>query len=221
MFSTDYNMGIKIILADDHAIIREGLKSLLDLDDQFEVIAFAKDGLECIKVVKEVDADILLLDINMPNMNGLEVLQLLKENKKKIKVIVLTIHNEVEYLIKAIDIGINGYILKDSGYDELKEAITAVYNGETYIQPELSPMLNSKLLNRNIDKGKMGELTKREYDVLKLLAKGMYNKEIGETLDISERTVKNHVSSIFKKINVSDRTQAALFAIKNNIVEIN
>ncbi len=211
-------MGIKIILADDHTMVREGLKQLLELDGQFEVVAQAKDGIECLDVIRTVQADVLLLDINMPNMNGLEVLKKLKDDKEIIKVIVLTIHNEVEYLIKAIDIGINGYVLKDSGYDELKNAITAVNQGETYIQPELSPMLNARLLDRDSDKEKIEELTKREVEVLKLVAMGMFNKEIGEKLDISERTVKNHVSSIFKKIGVLDRTQAALFAIKNNIV---
>ena len=140
--------------------------------------------------------------------------------KMKIKVMVLTVHNEVEYLLKAVDIGVNGYLLKDSESAELKKAILAVVNGEDYIQPSLIPVLNSKMLDRDSDSSKIESLTRRELEVLKMLSYGTYNKEIAEQLNISERTVKNHVSNIFKKIGVTDRTQAAVFAIRNNLITI-
>ena len=133
---------------------------------------------------------------------------------------VLTVHNEVEYLLKAVDIGINGYLLKDSESAELKKAILTVVNGEDYIQPSLIPLLNAKMIDQNKDNVKIESLTRRELDVLKLLSVGIYNKEIAEQLNISERTVKNHVSNIFKKICVTDRTQAAVFAIRNNLITI-
>ena len=133
----------------------------------------------------------------------------------------LTVHNEVEYLLKAVEIGISGYMLKDSNSSELKNAIFSIIEGEDYIQPSLIPMLNSKLLEMDSDKVKLDLLTRREYEVLKLLTEGMFNKEIAMKLNISERTVKNHVSNIFKKIEVTDRTQAAVFAIRCNIVDIN
>ena len=138
----------------------------------------------------------------------------------KIKVLVLTIHSEVEYLLKAVDIGVNGYLLKDSESAELKKAILAVVNGDNYIQPSLIPVLNSKMIDRDKDVMKIESLTRRELEVLKNLSIGMYNKEIAEKLDISERTVKNHISNIFKKIEVTDRTQAAVFAIRNNLITI-
>ncbi|MGN0271397.1 MAG: LuxR C-terminal-related transcriptional regulator, partial [Lachnospiraceae bacterium] len=141
--------------------------------------------------------------------------------KSDIKVLVLTVHNEVEYLLKAVEIGISGYMLKDSNSSELKNAIFSIIEGEDYIQPSLIPMLNSKLLEMDSDKVKLDLLTRREYEVLKLLTEGMFNKEIAMKLNISERTVKNHVSNIFKKIEVTDRTQAAVFAIRCNIVDIN
>lgn len=213
-------MAIKVAIADDHVMIREGLKQLLELDGEIEIVGQAGDGAQCLNMIKNLDIDVLLLDINMPVMNGLEVLKAMRDSYNDTKVIVLTIHNEVEYLLKAMDLEINGYMLKDSGYEELKKAIYTVNNGEMYIQPKLSPLLNSKLLDRNIDKSKISDLTKRELEILKLLAVGMFNKEIAVKLDISERTVKNHISNIFKKINVADRTQAAVFAIKNNLVEI-
>lgn len=213
-------MAVKVMITDDHSMIREGLKQLLELEGDFEVIAEACDGVDCMSQLATVTPDILLLDINMPNMNGLEVLQKIKEKKIKVKVLVLTVHNEVEYLLKAVDIGVNGYLLKDSESAELKKAILSVVNGEDYIQPSLIPVLNAKMIDRNKDNEKIEKLTRREMEVLKLLAVGMYNKEVAESLDISERTVKNHVSNIFKKIGVTDRTQAAVFAIRNNLITI-
>ena len=213
-------MAVNVMITDDHSMIREGLKQLLELEGDFKVVAEAADGVECINKLEEITPDVLLLDINMPNMNGLEVLQKMKEKRIKVKVLVLTIHSEVEYLLKAVDIGVNGYLLKDSESAELKKAINAVVNGENYIQPSLIPVLNAKMIDRDKDTVKIESLTKRELEVLKNLSYGMYNKEIAEKLDISERTVKNHISNIFKKIEVTDRTQAAVFAIRNNLITI-
>lgn len=213
-------MSIKVMLADDHALMREGIKHLLEFDGSIKVIEEASDGISCLEKLKNVEPDILLLDINMPDMNGIEVLEELKKNNNPIKVLILTVHSEIEYLIKAVDIGANGYILKDSGSLELKQAINVIMNGDSYIQPSLLPALNSRLINRDIDKEKLESLTEREIEILIQVAGGMFNKEIANNLDISERTVKNHISNIFKKIDVSDRTQAAVFAIKNNIVKL-
>ena len=212
---------IKLVIADDHSMIREGLKQLLELEGQFKVIAEASDGVECLEILSKEAPDVLLLDINMPNKNGLDVLKELNQSgNRKVKVLVLTVHNEVEYLIKAVELGVDGYVLKDSESSELKKAIMTILNGETYIQPDLIPMLNAKMISMENDYDKIDSLTKRELDVLKNLAIGMYNKEIATKLEISERTVKNHVSNIFKKIGVSDRTQAAVFAIRNNLIDI-
>lgn len=211
---------INVMLADDHVLIREGIKQLLEFDGSMKVIEEASDGIECLEKLKNVRPDILLLDINMPNMNGIDVLKELKENNDPVKVLILTVHSEVEYLVKAVDIGANGYILKDSGSVELKQAINAVIDEGSYIQPNLIPALNSRLINRDMDKEKLESLTKREIEILTQVASGMFNKEIAVNLNISERTVKNHISNIFKKIDASDRTQAAVFAIRNNVVDL-
>lgn len=211
---------INVMLADDHVLIREGIKQLLEFDGSMKVIAEASDGIECLEKLKNVKPDILLLDINMPNMNGIDVLKELKEKNDPLKVLILTVHSEVEYLVKAVDIGANGYILKDSGSAELKQAINAVIDEGSYIQPNLIPALNSRLINRDMDREKLVSLTKREVEILTQVACGMFNKEIAVNLNISERTVKNHISNIFKKIDASDRTQAAVFAIRNNIVNL-
>lgn len=209
---------IEIIIADDHMMIREGLKQLLELDGTMKVIAEANDGEECLNLLnKKIHPDILLLDINMPKKNGIEVLEYIKQNKIPVKVLILTVHNEVEYLLKAVDIGIDGYLLKDSSYDELKEAIDVIISGNTYIQPSLLPALNESMEDYALDKEKIEWLTKRELNVLRLISKGCSNKKISDELTISERTVKNHISHIFRKIDVEDRTQAAVFAIRNKI----
>lgn len=213
-------MALKVMLADDHVLIREGIKQLLEFDGSMEVIAEANDGFECLNLLKEVNPDILLLDINMPNMNGIDVLKELKTAKNPLRVLILTVHSEVEYLVKAVDIGADGYIMKDSGSAELKQAISTIMDGGSYIQPSLIPALNSRLINRDMDKEKLDSLTKREIEILTQVASGMFNKEIAVNLNISERTVKNHISNIFKKIDASDRTQAAVFAIRNNIVNL-
>jgi two-component system response regulator DegU len=213
-------MSTKVMLVDDHALIREGIKQLLEFDGSIDVIEQASDGAECLEKLQHVQPDILLLDINMPNVNGIEVLEEIKKKNIPVKVLMLTVHSEEEYLVQAVDIGANGYILKDSGSEELKKAIQSVMEGDSYIQPSLIPSLNSRLVNRNIDKEKIAALTKREMEILTQIAGGMFNKEIAMNLNISERTVKNHISNIFKKIDVSDRTQAAVFAIRNNIVKL-
>ena len=208
------------MLTDDHALMREGVKHLLEFDGSIEVIEEASDGIECLQKLEKIHPGILLLDINMPEMNGIEVLEELKRREDPLKVLILTVHSEVEYLVKAVDIGANGYILKDSGSSELKQAVNVIMSGESYIQPSLLPALNSRLINRDVDQDKLQTLTKRELEILTQVAGGMFNKEIAVNLNISERTVKNHISNIFRKIDVSDRTQAAVFAIRNNIVKL-
>ncbi len=213
-------MAIRILIADDHEMVREGLKQLIELDKEFQVVQLAGDGQECLEKLGKNDIDVLLLDINMPKMNGLEVIQKMKSLSLNIPTIILTVHTEVEYLIKAVEYGIAGYMLKESNLDELKTAIVSVYNGETYIQPSMVPVLEKALPQKESDLALLSELTKREIEILKAVTIGKPNKEIAAQFDISERTVKNHVSSIFKKIDVLDRTQAAVFAIRNGLVDV-
>ena len=209
---------IRIIIADDHMMVREGLKQLLELDGNIEVVGQASEGEKCLELVKQLQPDDVLLDINMPNMNGLQALQKMRLKNEKQKILMLTIHNEVEYLLRAVELGANGYVLKDSESEVLKKAIHTVYRGETYIEPTLTPEMKERMKR---DKSTTSEpLTNREVDVLKLVAEGLFNKEIACRLNISEKTVKNHVSNIFKKIGVSDRTQAAVYAIRNCFVNM-
>ncbi len=215
------NKKTKIMIVDDFALIRAGLKNLLELDGSMKVISEAQDGIDCLNKLNEKLPDILLLDINMPNKNGLEVLQEIRSNQIPIKVMMLTMHNEIDYLLKAIEIGADGYASKNIKFEELKEAIDLIVHGESFIQKELLPLLNSKIEKKNEELDKIRSLTKRELEVLKSIAFGNSNREIATNLEISERTVKNHIFNIFKKIEVSDRTQAAVFAIRNDLVSLN
>ena len=211
---------INIVIADDHSMIREGLKQLLELDGDIKVVGEAGNGEECLEVIDSLKPDVVLLDINMPVMNGLKMLENLRTSKNKDqKVLILTIHNEVEYLLKAEELGVEGYVLKDAESAVLKKAIYTVNSGEKYIDYSMIPIMNEKLAQER-EMLEDEKLTRREIEVLKLLAEGLFNKEIAYKLSISEKTVKNHVSNIFKKIGVFDRTQAAVYAIKNNIVEL-
>ncbi len=214
---------IKIFIADDHSMVRQGLKQLLELGNEIEVIGQAGDGDTAIKEILKLKPNVALIDINMPNINGIEVTKTLKQKKSITKIIILTIHNEIEYLLEAIEAGAHGYILKDSDFDILIQAIRNVKHNKSYIQSSMALQLAKKVNNpyKTFNSRKyINNLTKREVEVLMFVTKGFLNKEIAQKLQISEKTVKNHISNIFKKIDVNDRTQAAVFAIKNSIVDL-
>ncbi|QSZ27900.1 response regulator transcription factor [Aceticella autotrophica] len=201
---------INILIADDHALIRQGLKKLIEMEKDMKVVAEVSNGEEAYKIARELMPDIILMDINMPRSNGIKAAKMLKEENSNTKIIFLTIYDDREYLIEAFKIGVEGYVLKDADSDELIKAIRIVKNGGIYIQPSLLNVI------KNVEKNDFKkDLTKREFEILSLIAKGYTNKDIAENLYLSEKTVKNHVYNIFKKLDVKDRTQAAIYLIKN------
>lgn len=209
---------ISVLLADDHMMVREGIHQILELEENISVVGEVGDGIECIEAIDRLRPDVVVLDINMPKMDGISVLREIKDKKLSSKIIILTFYREIDIIQNVVDLGASGYILKEADSSLLIKAINIVTTGERYIQPSIASMLRQhKVLNQQKP---TDNLTKREMEIIKLLVAGMYNKEIADKLNISEKTVKNHISSIFKKINVSDRTQAAVYAIKNNLVEI-
>lgn len=211
---------INILIADDHTMVRQGLKQILELEKDISVVAMASNGNEAVILAKEHKPDIILMDINMPGINGLQAIKEIKQYMIPCRIIVLTIHEDREYLFKTLQMGAEGYVLKDAEPAVLIEAIRSVYKGQSFIQPnmtrELVKEFNRVTLHEK-DKSEDNNLTSREIQVLELIAEGMINKEIAKKLYISEKTVKNHVSNIFKKLDVSDRTQAAIYAFKHNI----
>nr|WP_035162723.1 response regulator transcription factor [Caloranaerobacter azorensis] len=214
---------ITVLIADDHSLMRQGLKQILELESDIKVIGQASNGEEAIHMTLEYKPDVVLLDINMPSMNGIEALRRLKDMGADSKIVMLTIHDDREYLYETLNIGADGYVLKDADSETLIKAIRDVYKGKSFIQPSLATYLAKEYKAANGDSNKSSVkdvLTRREYEVLTLVAEGLNNKEIAERLYISEKTVKNHVSNIFRKINVNDRIQAAIYAYKNNIKKL-
>lgn len=205
------------MLIDDHAILRDGLRNLLETENDIQVVGEAVSGEEAIGKVKECDPDVLLMDINMPRMNGVEVTGILKRLYPEKKILVLTMHSHDEFFMAAIREGADGYLLKDAPSDQVIEAIRTVARGESVIHPTMT----KKLLSFHQQKKPEDEdkvLTDREMEVLQCLVEGLSNKEIAEKLFISDKTVKIHVSKIFKKLNVKSRSQVVIYAVQHRLV---
>lgn len=221
----------KIIIVDDHQLFREGVKRILDFEDTFDVVAEGDDGTDVVQLYEEYNPDVVLMDINMPQKNGVEATAELLEKYADAKVIMISIHDDESYVSHALKSGALGYMLKEMDADEIVEAIKIVASGGSYLHPKVTKNLVAEYrrLSERENKGSFHQteirrpfhlLTKRECEVLQLLTDGQSNRAIGETLYISEKTVKNHVSSILQKMNVNDRTQAVVTAIKNGWVEV-
>ena len=221
----------RIIIIDDHQLFREGVKRILEFEETFKVVAEGDDGSDIIGLYREHLPDVVLMDINMPGKNGFEATAELIAEFPDAKVIMLSIHDDESYVTHALKSGALGYMLKEMDADEIVEAIKVVANGGSYLHPKVTKNLVAEFrrLSEHENKGNFHQteirrpfhlLTKRECEVLQLLTDGQSNRAIGETLFISEKTVKNHVSSILQKMNVNDRTQAVVTAIKNGWVEV-
>lgn len=208
---------IRVLIVDDQALIREGLKMMLSINGDIEVIGEAVNGLDAIEKTKQLTPDVILMDIKMPIMNGVEATKVIKGANEKVKIIILTTFNEEEFIFKGLRNGAEGYILKDVKAEEIIKAIKTVYSGNVLLQPEVATKLVKKLTEdkeseekviNGIDK--MKELTPREMELAKLVAQGKSNREICEILFLTEGTVKNHISRILGKLDLRDRTQLAI-----------
>ena len=207
---------IRVLIADDHALVWEGLRKLLGLSDNIEIVSEVGDGQGAINIARKDKPDVILMDVNMPGTNGIIATRVIKREMPSIHVIALTIYEDEE-VVDMVRAGVSAYVLKDVAGSELIDTINRVMQGEVVIHPRVANRLVREL-SRNENKKNDIRLTKRESDVLLLLVKGHSNKEMAEAMFISEKTVKNHLTSIFRKLGVKDRTQAAVYALKNNIV---
>ncbi len=217
---------ISIFLADDHVILREGLKHILLEDEKIEIAGEAGDGREAVEKIDELKPDIAILDISMPLLSGLDAASMIRRYNKKIKLIILTRHDNEEYVHQAMKNGVNGFILKDSAGDDLLKAVKDVMNGNIYLSPRiLTNIVNSGLViqgRQNRDKLKTNRelLTGREKEVLKLVAEGKSSNEIASLLRISSKTVKVHRLNIMNKLNIHNVTDLVKYAIKSGLVDI-
>ncbi|MFV8826244.1 response regulator [Alkalihalobacterium sp. APHAB7] len=209
-------MTIRILIADDHLVVRRGLRFFLDMQSDIEIIGEANDGKDAIEKVNELKPDVVLMDLVMPNMDGIEATKKIREANRTIKIVILTSFSDQDHVIPAIRAGANGYQLKDIEPDELVKTIKAVYNGQSQLHPEVTHHVLTHMSGGR-EEHLLDTLTKREKEVLLEITNGKSNKEIAATLFITEKTVKTHVSNLLSKLELSDRTQAALYAIKNGL----
>jgi DNA-binding NarL/FixJ family response regulator len=209
---------ITILVVDDHAVVREGLRAFLGLQDGFEIVGEAADGEEALERAEQLDPDVILMDLVMPNRDGVSAMQTLKQRASRSRVIVLTSFLEDDRLLPALEAGAAGYLLKNSQPAELARAVRAAHAGEAIIDPAVAARLVRALSERPATAGALDGLTNRERDVLSLIAQGRSNKRIALELGISEKTVKTHVGHVLAKLDVTDRTQAAVLAVQAGLV---
>ena len=214
---------IRLLLADDHAIVRRGLQLFLKTQPDFELVGEAATGQEVLERVAELEPDIVLMDLHMPVVNGIEATRQIKASHPAVKVIVLTSFSDHDHVLPAVKAGARGYLLKDIEPDELAKSIRQVYAGKVELHPDVAGLLLEQIANPGDSAPDrtatpFDELTAREREVLQLIASGLTNREIAEALFITEKTVKTHVSHILGKLGLSDRTQAAILAVKHGMI---
>ncbi|MDQ0975705.1 DNA-binding NarL/FixJ family response regulator [Neobacillus niacini] len=213
-------MGIRILIADDHHVVRRGLAFFLKTQKDIEIIGEAGNGREAVELTRTLKPDLVLMDLVMPEMDGIQATKIIKSEMPEIKIMMLTSFSDQDHVIPALEAGASGYQLKDIEPDELIDCIRKIMSGENQLHPKATSHLLANLSKKeNNERNLIEQLTKRELDVLKEIARGKSNKEIASTLFITEKTVKTHVSNLLAKLEVADRTQAALFAVKNQLVE--
>jgi NarL family two-component system response regulator LiaR len=209
---------IRVLIADDHPVVRQGLRTFLELQEDFEIVGEAADGEAAVAAAQELHPDVVLMDLVMPQVDGIEAIRRLRVNSPATRVLVLTSFADERMVLPAVKAGAAGYLLKDAQPQELAQAIRAVSRGEALLHPAVAARLMREFSDE--EGGAAGAtLTQREAGVLRLIARGMSNKEIAGSLVLSEKTVKTHVSNILQKLHLADRTQAALYAVRHGLAE--
>lgn len=219
----EHKKNIKIILADDHSLIRKALIDIFKKQPNFEVIAEAEDGSTAVKLASEKTPDIIIMDISMPGLNGLEATRQIKASHPEVNILVLTIHDEMEHILGILEAGADGYLIKNASEDEIVLAVNALVLGETILSPTVSQKIYKyafQFVTKSIDLDKRDKLSIREIELLKLLAKGLSNKDIAIRLHLSLRTVKSYLADLFSKIGVASRTEAVILSLRKGILTI-
>lgn len=211
---------IKILIVDDHPVVREGISAMLKREPDFKIIGEASNGREAIDRARELEPDVVLMDLRMPEIDGVEAITRIKAEKPEIKFIILTTYSDDEYIFKGIAAGARAYLLKDAPREELFRAIRTVSRGESLIQPVVASKVLDKLAELSKITTSPEALSGREIEVLNLMAKGVSNKDIADQLSITQSTVKTHITSIFQKLNVTTRTEAVTTALKKGIIQL-
>ena len=211
---------IRIVIADDHAVVREGIRALIEITPGMQLVGEAKDGVEAILKVRAAKPDVVLLDVMMPRMDGIEAVSAIKDEMPDARIIILTSFSDDDKVLTAIRAGALGYLLKDSSPQELLQSIRDVHAGKSSLHPSVALKLINEI-NRPTSHMTNEDLTERELQILQLVAQGLSNQEISQALNISERTVGTHISNILSKLDLTNRTQAALYALRKGIAMLN
>ena len=211
---------IQIVVVDDHPVLRDGLSAVLSTQPDFRVIGEAESGVEAVGIIVELRPDVVMLDLEMPEMDGVETLKRLREHNPDIRVIVFTAFDTDERILAAVQAGAQGYLLKGAPRDQIFEAVRVVHSGDSLLQPVVASKLLRQMSQTGDSTDALGSVTPRESEVLNLLALGLQNKEIAGQLGISERTVKFHVGSILSKLNAGNRTEAVTIALQRGLIEL-
>lgn len=211
---------VRVLVVDDHAIVRKGIRALLATEQSIQVVGEAANGSEAVVLAQSLRPDVILMDIVMPEMDGLEAIRRITEQQPEIRILVLTSFAGVDMVLPAIKAGALGYLLKDSGPQELVQAIQQVHRGNSSLHPAIARKLLQEISEPSSSGPDVGSLTEREVTVLKLVAQGFSNRDIANELTVSEATVRTHVSHILAKLDLSSRTQAALYALRRGIVSL-
>jgi DNA-binding NarL/FixJ family response regulator len=214
---TDEAAPIRIMLVDDHAVVRRGLRGFLELIRGFEVVGEAENGREAVAAATRLQPDVVLMDLVMPEMDGLAAIAAIKEEHPGIEIVAVTSFIEEEKVTSALEAGASGYLLKDADAEEVAAAIRAAFNGEVHLDPAVARLLAQRMRSKRPDDEPIEPLTQREKEVLSQLARGASNKEIAYELSITERTARTHVSNILGKLGLASRTQAALWAVEHKM----
>jgi DNA-binding NarL/FixJ family response regulator len=211
---------IRVLIVDDHSVVRMGLRMFFDLQDDIEVVGEAADGSEGVAMARRLEPDVILMDLLMPNMDGITAIGRIKQERPETEIVTMTSFIEEEKVTSALEAGASGYVLKDAEAEEVAAAVRAAYAGEVHLDPAVARLLAQRLRTRKSPEDELAEpLTEREKDVIRLLGQGMSNKEIGSALFITERTARTYVSNILGKLGLASRTQAALYAVEHKLVD--
>jgi DNA-binding NarL/FixJ family response regulator len=217
------DQAVRVMIADDHALFRQALKTVLDGEPDLDLVAEANDGEEAVRLAEETAPDVILMDVRMPKLAGIEAARMLKERLPTSKVVMLTVSDDEEDLFEAIKAGASGYLLKEINPDEVAQAVRQIQGGQSLLSPSMASKLLTEfatMTKRTEERPYHPRLTEREMEVLRLVAQGMTNREIGKDLHISENTVKNHIRNILEKLHLNSRMEAVIYAVREKLLEI-
>lgn len=210
---------IKLLIVDDHKVVRAGIRLLFQTDNEVNIVGETEDGEKAIELVKKLHPDVVITDVSMPNMSGIQLTKKLKEEHPNVKVLIISMHNDDDYIIDALEAGAMGYITKDSNDDEIINAVHSISNDKMYYGSSISDVFAKKILKQNKSANEIEKLTERELEVLELIVLGMSNKEIANKLFVSKRTVDNHRTNCMRKIRANNTADIVRIAYQNNLVK--